>query len=276
MSKPPAAMTQSYNSTEVFSADAKCGKTRFALVIPTLSEAENISRLLDEVRRALDPTGVFYEVVVVDDESCDGTGELVKQIAETDPRVRLLVREGKRGLSGAILHGWKHTDADVLGVMDADLQHPPALLPQLLHAILENKDMAIGSRYTAGGGLGEWNCFRKLASLLAVWMTWPLQSSAIRMRDPLSGFFLVRRSCLRGLDFQQQGFKLLLEILVRGRIGSVQEVPFVFGRRACGDSKASVRVAMDFMHLLMRLYVNRFRSLSPRWRTTTSQLYSGD
>ncbi len=248
----------------------------FALVVPTLCEAGNIGRLLDEVRCALDPLGVLYEIIVVDDDSRDGTGELVKQIAATDPRVRLLVRKGKRGLSGAILYGWQNTEADVLGVMDADLQHPPALLPHLLHAILENKDMAIGSRYTTGGGLGEWNCFRKLASSLAVWTTWPLQCSAIRMKDPLSGFFLIRRSCLNGLVFQQQGFKLLLEILVRGRIGSVQEIPLAFGKRARGDSKANVRVAVDFIRLLMRLYVNRFLSLRPPSRSTALQLNSGD
>lgn len=258
------------------SAPSRSTEARLALVIPTLCEAGTICGLLDEVRCALDPIGMHYEILVVDDESCDGTGELVKEIAARDPRVRLLVRKGKRGLSGAILYGWRHTDADVLGVMDADRQHPPALLPQLVRAILSDRDIVIGSRYAEGGDAGRWNCVRKMVSSLAVSITWPLQQPGIRAKDPMSGYFLVRRGCLGDGRFQQQGFKLLLEILVRGRIGSIQEIPFTFGRRGCGASKANLRVAMDFARLLARLYTNRLWPLSLRWRTTPAQLYSED
>lgn len=273
---PLLAIPQSYMPEAVSAAGERHERTQFALVIPTLCEAGNIRGLLDEVRCALDPVGVRYEILVVDDESCDGTGELVKQIAENDPRVRLLVRRGKRGLSGAILYGWLHTEADVLGVIDADMQHPPALLPQLLRAVLDDRDIVIGSRYTDGGELGRWNCLRRLLSSLAVSMTWPLQRPGIRTKDPMSGYFLVRRGCLNDVGFQQQGFKLLLEILVRGQIGSIQEIPFTFGRRACGGSKANLRVAMDFARLLMRLYAVRFWPLGLGWKTTPAQLYSGD
>jgi dolichol-phosphate mannosyltransferase len=234
------------------------GQEKLALVIPTLREAENLRGLLDHIRAVLNPLGIRYEILVVDDDSRDGTEEIVSAISLEDPRVRLLVRHGERGLSGAILHGWRHTDATILGVMDADLQHPPELLPALIAAILAGNDMAIGSRYTAGGRLGDWNPARKLFSAAAVWATWPIQHAGIRAKDPMSGFFLVRRKCLDQIQFQPSGFKLLLEILVRGRIRSVEEVPFAFGSRYRGASKANFRVAWDYGLLLLRLYAGRF------------------
>ncbi len=231
---------------------------KLALVIPTLCEAENIGGLLEHVRSVLDPLGIRYEILVVDDDSNDGTGDVVSKIAMQDRRVRLLVRKGQRGLSGAILHGWQNTDATILGVMDADLQHPPELLPQLVAGIRSGNDIVIGSRYTPGGDLGKWNPVRKLLSAAAVWVTWPLQERKLRAKDPMSGFFLVRRSCLQQIPFQQSGFKLLLEVLVRGRIQSVKEVPFAFGLRYRGASKANFRVAVDYARLLARLYAARF------------------
>lgn len=233
-------------------------REKLALVIPTLCEAENIGGLLDHVRSVLDPVGIPYEILVVDDDSPDGTGAVVSAISLKDPRVRLLVRKGQRGLSGAILHGWQNTDAAILGVMDADLQHPPELLPQLLSAIQAGSDIAIGSRYTPGGELGSWNPVRKLLSAAAVWVTLPLQKAGLRAKDPMSGFFLVRRRCLKQVTFQRFGFKLLLEVLVRGRIGSVAEVPFAFGSRYRGASKAGFKVGWDYARLLARLYAGKF------------------
>ena len=231
---------------------------KLALVIPTYHEAANVPVLLDRVRSVLDSAEIRYEILVVDDDSRDGIVEAIAAGSRNDPRVRLLVRQGERGLSGAILHGWEHTDADILGVMDADMQHPPELLPALHRAILEGCDLALGSRYAEGGGLGGWNPARKLASAAAVWLTWPLQRKGMHARDPMSGFFLVRRPCLEGLLFQKTGFKLLLEILVRGRVRSVQEIPFTFGRRHAGRSKAGIKVALDYFALLSRLYRERY------------------
>ncbi len=230
---------------------------KLALVIPTLREEENIGGLINHVRSVLDPLNLPYEILVVDDDSTDGTGAVVSAIAEEDPRVHLLVRKGQKGLSGAILYGWRHTDAPILGVMDADLQHPPELLPQLLAAIHSGRDIAIGSRYTPGGGVGGWNPVRKLLSSAAVWATWPLQKAKLRAKDPMSGFFMVHRSCLDRIQFQPDGFKLLLEILVRGRIQSLEEVPFAFGSRYHGASKANFKVGWDYAKLLARLYAGK-------------------
>jgi dolichol-phosphate mannosyltransferase len=233
-------------------------KRKLALTIPTLREAENISRLLDHVRSVLDPLNICYELLVVDDDSRDGTEEIVSSIAREDPRVRLLIRKGERGLSGAILYGWRSTDADVLGVMDADLQHPPELLPQLISAISAGHDLVIGSRYITGGQLGNWNPIRKLFSTAAVWATWPIQKKGMRAKDPMSGFFLVRRECLANIQFQPSGFKLLLEILVRAKLHSVKEVPLAFGSRLRGASKANARVGYDYAKLLAKLYAGKY------------------
>jgi dolichol-phosphate mannosyltransferase len=235
-----------------------CFPRKLALAIPTLCEAGNLPVLLDRVRGVLDPLNFDYEILIVDDDSCDGTAEIVSAIAQQDPRVRLLIRKGQRGLSGAILHGWENTDADILGVMDADLQHPPELLPELLNAVSVGSDLVIGSRYTPGGGLGDWHAFRKLLSAAAVWATWPIQRVGLRAKDPMSGFFFIRRNCLEGIAFQQSGFKLLLEILVRAQLSSVREIPFAFGQRYRGASKANMKVAVEYGRLLARLYRSRF------------------
>jgi dolichol-phosphate mannosyltransferase len=231
---------------------------KLALIIPTLREAENIRGILDHVRSVLDPVGIPYEILVVDDDSGDGTGEIVSTVSLEDPRVRLVVRKGAKGVAGATLYGWQHTDAPILGVMDADLQHPPELLPALISAILAGNDLAIGSRYATGGSLGDWNLARKLLSAAALWAAMPVQRKGIRAKDPTSGFFLLRRECIDRAQLQKSGFKLLLDILVRGRIRSVAEIPFAFGQRHRGASKATFEVACDYASLLASLYWERF------------------
>jgi dolichol-phosphate mannosyltransferase len=237
---------------------------KLGLVIPTLNEAANICIMLDRLRAELDRMHLDYELIVADDDSQDGTAQLVEKYSRLDPRIKLATRIGERGLAGAVIFGWKHTDANVLGVIDADLQHPPELLPKLVEAVLQGKDMAIGSRYVAGDGTAGWNFLRRWVSRAGTWITLPLQRREIRVRDPLSGFFVVRRRCIDGLDLQPQGFKLLLEILVRGNIGSVVEIPFQFGLRHAGASKANLRVGIEYVQLLGRL---SRRALS---RTTSS------
>jgi len=225
---------------------------KLGLVIPTLCEAENIQILLERIQKSLEPLKISYELIVVDDDSRDGIEELVQQIAAKDERVRLLVRTGVRGLAGAVIHGWDNTDADVLGVIDADLQHPPELFPQLWQA-LEGSDVVLASRYAPLGSRRNWNRFRHLISQIAIWMTLPLQRPTIRVMDPMSGYFLVRRSAIRDLTLHPAGFKILLEILVRGDIRSAQEIPFSFGHRYKGRSKAGLKVGLEYLLLLARL-----------------------
>ncbi|HEY1807015.1 MAG TPA: polyprenol monophosphomannose synthase [Acidobacteriaceae bacterium] len=231
-----------------------------ALVIPTLREANNIRPLLHRVRAALDPCGFPYEVIVVDDESGDGIEALVAEIAREDPRVRCIVRTGERGLAGAVLRGWAETGAPRLAVMDADLQHPPEILPRLWAELDAGADLVVGSRYASGGSLRGLTPFRQLISRLAVWMTAPLQHPGVQVCDPMSGFFIVRRSCIESIELRKTGFKILLEILARAEIRSVMEVPFPFGRRHAGASKAGFRAAFAYVALLVRLYRQKTRA----------------
>ncbi len=228
---------------------------KFGVVIPTLNEAGNMPTLLNRLRSALDPVKIDYELIVVDDDSTDGTADVVREIAKQDPRVRILVRKGQRGLAGAVIHGWANTDASVLGVIDADLQHPPEVLPDLLNAVLKDKDIAIASRYATNtnDSLREWSKARLLISRASTLATAPLQRKNVRIKDPMSGFFVVRRACIEGIDLQPQGFKILLEILVKGRIQSAVEVPFHFATRQSGKSKADFRVALHYFTLLGKL-----------------------
>ena len=228
------------------------GKT-FALVIPTLNEAGNIDKILGEATAALSKTEYEYEIAVVDDGSTDGTVDQVRSWSLRDPRIRLISRTGERGLAGAVLYGWSQCQADLLGVIDADLQHPPELLPKLLKET-EKSDIVIGSRYAQEDGVKGWNPIRALVSRLSTLAAAPLISKKnLEVTDPMSGFFIIHRRCIQGLTFQTAGFKLLLEILVRGRIRKVREVPYHFGIRHAGQSKASASVAFHYLFLLTRL-----------------------
>lgn len=233
---------------------------KVALAIPTLREAQCLPCVLDGARSVLASCGRPFEMLVVDDDSCDGTAEVVRCMAASDGRIRLLERRGERGLAGAILYGWQHTDASILAVMDADLQHPPDLLAGLVAAVEAGADLAIASRYAQGASSADPNPLRRVLSAAFTWMTRPLLPAGLRVRDPLSGFFAVRRRCVENILFRPTGFKLLLEILVRGRVSSVVEIPYAFGRRGGGRSKAGLRVAWDYLQLVMQLYRARFRA----------------
>jgi dolichol-phosphate mannosyltransferase len=227
-------------------------KSQFALVIPTLNEAENIRPLLNRIHAALEPLAISYEIIIVDDGSTDGTQEVAHACAATDQRVKVLVRHNEKGLAGAVVHGWRHTDAELLGVMDADLQHPPEVLPALLASVQNGADLAVGSRYTEQTNVPGWSLFRQAVSRFSTWITLPFQRR-VRVKDPMSGFFVLRRECIEGVRLQPEGFKILLEILVRGRIRSAVEVPFQFGLRHAGKSKADVKVAFHYFSLLGKL-----------------------
>jgi dolichol-phosphate mannosyltransferase len=230
--------------------------SKFALVIPTLNEAGNIKKVLERAVAALSQAPMRWEILVVDDGSTDGTDQIVTQYSESEGRVRLIVRRGQRGLAGAITYGWTQTDADLIGVMDADLQHPPEMLPTLISEVCAGSDIAIASRYVQPHSMDDWNRTRRALSRLSVLASRPVQKRELKVHDPMTGFFVLRRDCIDGLNFQSAGFKLLLEILAKGRICSASEIAFKFGVRSDGRSKANGMTAVHYLLLLWKLALN--------------------
>jgi dolichol-phosphate mannosyltransferase len=233
---------------------------QFALVVPTLNERGNITAVLERAVAALSKQEMEWEILVVDDESTDGTTDLLRVYTRSVSRVRLLERHNQRGLAGAIMFGWENTEAELVGAMDADLQHPPELLPVLLREIQDGADIAIASRYLETDSMAEWNPVRRFLSRLGVAASKPVQPPKLHVHDPLSGFFVVRRECIAGINFQEAGFKLLLELLARGRIRSVAEIPFKFAVRTRGRSKANAMTAIHYFKLLCKLAAARLRA----------------
>jgi dolichol-phosphate mannosyltransferase len=221
------------------------------VVVPTFKERENIRPLLERLETAL--SGIAWEVVFVDDDSPDGTADIVKDIAATNPRVRCLRRLARRGLAGACIEGMLSSAAEFVAVIDADLQHDETLLPRML-AILRSgeKDLVVGSRYIEGGSAKSFSKGRgtisRFATDLAKWLT------GISLSDPMSGFFMMRRGAFDPLAgrLSTQGFKILLDIVISSR-GSLRiaEVPYTFGTREHGESKLDAQVGLDFLGLLL-------------------------
>ena len=232
-----------------------------SVIIPVLNEQPNIEPLLARLETAL--VGVAWEVIFVDDDSCDGTLTTVREIARTDERVHGLRRVGRRGLSSACIEGLCASSAPWLAVMDADLQHDETILPLMLAALREGRaEVAIGSRYIAGGGTGQWGATRRWLSRLA---TWPAQRLCrVTVSDPMSGFFMLKREVFDALvpRLTGVGFKILLDILMSAwQPLTVTEIPYTFRCRHAGTSKLDARVAMDYGVLLLDKTVGRWLPL---------------
>ncbi|MCU7788361.1 glycosyltransferase [Pyrobaculum sp. 3827-6] len=224
-----------------------------SVILPTYNEAENLPELVERLDRAL---GGGYEVVVVDDNSPDGTAEVARRLAERFP-VRVVVREGRRGLSSAVVEGARAASGEVVVVMDADLQHPPELVPRLVEAA-KRGCLAVASRYVQGGRVAGWPLARRVTSRGAVLLARLLLREARGVRDPVSGFFAYRRDCVAGV--KPTGlYKILLDVLVQCKPGCVEEIPFVFGQRTRGRSKLGRRHIVDFVRQV--LVLSRWRPL---------------
>ena len=224
-----------------------------SLIVPTYNERANLEPLVSGVASVLADRRIVGELVVVDDHSPDGTGDLAEQLAARFP-MQVVHREGKLGLGSAVMAGFERARGEILGVMDADLSHPPSVLPGMFGALRAlDADIVIGSRYIPGGGAANWPWRRHVMSRLAGLMARPITP----VHDATSGLFLVRRRAVEGVRISATGFKICLELLCRARIESVAEVPFVFTDRAVGESKMSAREALGYLSQLRNLYALR-------------------
>lgn len=227
-----------------------------AVIVPTLNEHDNVTTLVDRLREVL--AGEDWEVIFVDDDSSDGTADIVRDLARADRRVRCLQRIGRRGLSAACIEGMLATSAPYLVVIDADLQHDERLLPQMLADLRSGLiDLSVGSRYVEGGEIGEWGGGRIRISRVATWLS--RLFTPLRLADPMSGFFALRRDALEPSlrRLSGQGFKLLLDILTASPDLRVRERPFSFRPRQAGESKLDTVVAWEFAMLLSGKLVGR-------------------
>ncbi len=233
------------------------GGEKVSIVVPTYNERDNVRPLCDGIREAIG-SAWDYEVIVVDDNSPDGTADVVREMAAADPRIRLLQRAGKLGLGTAVADGFRLAEGDYWIMMDADLSHRPEELPKMLRA-LSDADIVIGSRYVAGGGVQNWPLWRQAVSRGASGMGRVIVGLSVR--DLTSGFGAFRRRWMEPLlpDLNPKGFKLLLEILARSRGARVRETPITFVDRQNGRSKASAGEALIFLRLCFALRSERGR-----------------
>jgi hypothetical protein len=229
-----------------------------SIVTPTYNERENIRLLIERISQVM--SGRKYEIIVIDDDSPDGTEEVAKELSKRYP-VKILVRNGKFGLASAVLTGFTHARGNILGVIDADLQHPPEYLLEFVKAIEEGGcDVVVGSRYTNGGGIEGWSKKRLLTSKVAVLLAKPLVKG---VKDPMSGFFFLKRSIIEDVRFNPTGYKLGLEILVKGNYRKLKEIPYVFKQRKNGVSKLSKTEILSYLSLLKDLYIYKIARLCP-------------
>lgn len=224
---------------------------KLSLIIPTWNERENLPLLAERVHMAL--VNQDYELIVVDDDSADGTGEVAEQLRGKYP-IRVLHRKNKKGLSSAIIDGLELADGDKVIVMDADLQHPPELLPDLLQQ-LETHHVVVASRHCKGGGIEGWTLKRKFISIVANLLAFPLVPN---VNDRTSGYFGFSRDILTGASLNGRGFKIMLEVLVRGKGREVTEVPLTFVDRRYGKSKFSLKQVKDYLIQLVALYFHKY------------------
>ena len=231
------------------------GSVHLSLIVPTYNEAKNVENIVRILSGLLEePTGGNYEVIIVDDDSPDGTWKVAQSLLEKYPKLRVMRRQEERGLSTAVIRGWQAAEGEILGVIDGDLQHPPETLLKLLRAIDNGADMAVASRHVEGGGVSNWSLARRILSRGAQMLGLMILPSVLgRVTDPMSGYFMVRRSSVVGKDLNPLGYKILLEVLARGDVGTVAEVGYVFQERLEGESKVTWKLYKDYLLHLAKL-----------------------
>ena len=243
----------------------------FSVVIPTYNESENILRLITEIEKNL-PTSHFTEIIIVDDNSPDGTGKLVENYIQEQNsnfengrenssntnsknyRVKIVHRVAKNGLIPAILDGVKQSSGMNILIMDADFSHPPEVIPKIMRELALNPNsIIIGSRFIEGGKVVGWPQRRKLLSRGASALA-RLGLNVKRVKDPMSGFFALPRELIQNISIDTKGYKILLEILVKNKEIPIKEIPYTFTDRQSGKSKMNYNVIMNYAEAIWQLY----------------------
>ena len=228
-----------------------------SVIIPTYNESQNITKMLDIVSSCL-PAAANAEIIVVDDNSPDGTGKIAEEYARrarttSTCEIRIINRKDEKGLSSAILTGIRASVGESVVVMDSDFSHPPETIAKMIEELKRSDcDIVVASRYVEGGSITGWPFKRKLISRGATKIA--QRSLGIKIKDPMSGFFAFRRHIIRNINFDAIGYKILLEILVKARGAKVMEIPYNFTDRKSGESKLDRSVIQDYLKSVWKLY----------------------
>ncbi|MDE1727401.1 MAG: glycosyltransferase family 2 protein [Thaumarchaeota archaeon] len=228
-----------------------------SVIIPTYNESQNITKMLDIVSSCLPPE-TNAEIIVIDDNSPDGTGEITEEYARKSRdsggcEIKLITRKDQRGLSSAILAGIRASIGESVVVMDSDFSHPPETIAKMIEELKRSDcDIVVASRYVEGGSITGWPFKRKLISKGATKIA--QRSLGIKIKDPMSGFFAFRRHIIRNIKFDAIGYKILLEILVKAKEARVKEIPYNFTDRKSGESKLDRSVISDYIKSVWKLY----------------------
>ncbi|AFZ47983.1 Dolichyl-phosphate beta-D-mannosyltransferase [Cyanobacterium stanieri PCC 7202] len=227
----------------------------FSLVLPTYQEADNIEMIVMKICQVLDTAiPCRYEIIIVDDDSPDRTWEKALKLSIDYPQIRVMRRQKERSLSTAVIRGWQKARGEILGVIDADLQHPPQILLELLGCICDEADLAVASRNAKDGGVSDWSfirrCLSRGAQILGLLI---LPNTIGKVSDPMSGYFVLKRKAIANCVLSPVGYKILIEVIARGHFRNISEVGYVFQERIEGESKVTWKQYRDYIHHLLRL-----------------------
>jgi dolichol-phosphate mannosyltransferase len=228
---------------------------KLSLIVPTYNESKNLAKLVEILTQLLNNYfHANYELVIVDDDSPDLTWQIGLDLMPNYPQLRVMRRQEEKGLSTAVIRGWQASQGEILGVIDGDLQHPPETLIKMLDEMAKGADLVVASRHVEGGGVSDWGFMRRILSRGAQMLGLLILPNVIgRVSDPMSGYFMVRRSAIANYPMNPLGYKILIEVLGRGNIDSVAEVGYVFQERQEGESKVTWRQYVDYILHLLRL-----------------------
>jgi dolichol-phosphate mannosyltransferase len=221
-----------------------------SIVIPTYNEKENVEILIPKIFEILKRNRMKVEVIIVDDNSPDGTGKIAEKM-KSKHRVKVIHRKKKLGLSSAVLEGFRKAEGEIIGVMDADLSHSPENIPKLVKPIVSNEsDIVVASRHVEGGKVKDWPFSRRLISKVGTF----LAKFLTNVKDPGSGFFFFKSSVIEGKELNPIGFKMGLEVLVKGEYSKTKEIPYTFVNREIGESKLNSKEYLKYIKHLIKLY----------------------
>ncbi len=247
-----------------------------SIVIPTYNERQNIIKMLDSLDM-YHLRGMEAEIIIIDDNSPDGTGRIVEEYARKSKKekaysIQIIQRKNQRGLSSAVLAGIQSAKGEAVIVMDSDFSHPPETIPKMISELHDSGcDIVVASRYVKGGSVSGWPFKRKLISKGATKIA--QHGLGIKIKDPMSGFFAFKRHIIKNIKFDALGYKILLEILVKARGAKVKEIPYDFIDRTLGPSKLDVSVSLDYLKSVWRLY--RYgKSIQEKERRTSVRFLS--